>query len=198
MTQIFNGLHVDDKSDDDFHDIQVGLETTFRVPKRYTNLKIIGIGAQGIVCSAYDNVLGQKVAIKKLEPFNNIIFAKRAYREFSIIKLVNHRNLISLLNAFTPQQTADNFTDMYTYFYFSKVYIFSKHFYFSYLVMELMDSNLCQVTNMKLDHKTLSYLLYQLLCGIKFLNSNGIIHRVHNKSLKLNISLFFIKFLKRI
>lgn len=48
----------------------------------------------------------------------------------------------------------------------------------SYLVMELMDANLCQVIQMELDHERLSYLLYQMLCGIKHLHAAGIIHRV--------------------
>lgn len=47
-----------------------------------------------------------------------------------------------------------------------------------YLVMELMDANLCQVIQMELDHERLSYLLYQMLCGIKHLHAAGIIHRV--------------------
>lgn len=48
----------------------------------------------------------------------------------------------------------------------------------SYIVMELMDANLCQVIQMELDHERMSYLLYQMLCGIKHLHSAGIIHRV--------------------
>lgn len=47
-----------------------------------------------------------------------------------------------------------------------------------YIVMELMDANLCQVIQMELDHERLSYLLYQMLCGIKHLHAAGIIHRV--------------------
>lgn len=46
--------------------------------------------------------------------------------------------------------------------------------------MELMDANLCQVIQMDLDHERMSYLLYQMLCGIKHLHSAGIIHRVWN------------------
>ncbi|KAG0434824.1 hypothetical protein HPB47_018862 [Ixodes persulcatus] len=46
-----------------------------------------------------------------------------------------------------------------------------------YLVMELMDANLCQVIQMDLDHERMSYLLYQMLCGIKHLHLAGIIHR---------------------
>lgn len=45
--------------------------------------------------------------------------------------------------------------------------------------MELMDANLCQVIQMDIDHERMSYLLYQLLCGIKHLHSAGIIHRVN-------------------
>lgn len=53
--------------------------------------------------------------------------------------------------------------------------------------MELMDANLCQVIQMELDHERMSYLLYQMLCGIKHLHSAGIIHRVG----KQDISVFF-------
>jgi len=67
--------------------------------------------------------------------------------------------IIGLLNAFTPQRSLDEFQDVY-------------------LVMELMDANLCQVIQMDLDHERMSYLLYQMLCGIKHLHSAGIIHRV--------------------
>lgn len=44
--------------------------------------------------------------------------------------------------------------------------------------MELMDASLCQVIHMDLDHERMSYLLYQILCGIRHLHSVGIIHRV--------------------
>ena len=57
--------------------------------------------------------------------------------------------------------------------------------------MELMDANLCQVIQMELDHERISYLLYQMLCGIKHLHSAGIIHRVFINSFKIFI---FLKF----
>uniref|UniRef100_A0AC34GVH7 Stress-activated protein kinase JNK n=1 Tax=Panagrolaimus sp. ES5 TaxID=591445 RepID=A0AC34GVH7_9BILA len=46
-----------------------------------------------------------------------------------------------------------------------------------YLVMEYMDANLCQVIQMELDHERMSFLLYQMLCGIHHLHKSGIIHR---------------------
>jgi len=44
--------------------------------------------------------------------------------------------------------------------------------------MEYMDANLCQVIKMELDHERMSFLLYQMLCGIHHLHKAGIIHRV--------------------
>ncbi|CAM1298545.1 MAPK10 (predicted) [Pycnogonum litorale] len=141
-----------------FYTIDV-CDTRFTILKRYQNLKAIGSGAQGIVCAAYDSITQQNVAIKKLSrPFQNVTHAKRAYREFKLMKLVNHKNIIGLLNAFTPQKSLEDFQDVY-------------------LVMELMDANLCQVIQMDLDHERMSYLLYQMLCGIKHLHLAGIIHR---------------------
>ena len=166
------------KSSSHFYTIEVG-DTRFTILKRYQNLKPIGSGAQGIVCAAYDTVTQQNVAIKKLSrPFQNVTHAKRAYREFKLMKLVNHKNIIGkyynrngkvlnvliyqnllgLLNCFTPQKSLEEFLDLY-------------------IVMELMDANLCQVINMDLDHERMSYLLYQMLCGIKHLHLAGVIHR---------------------
>ncbi|KAK6293375.1 hypothetical protein J4Q44_G00357010 [Coregonus suidteri] len=142
----------------EFYSLDVG-DSTFKVLKRYQNLRPIGSGAQGIVCSAYDHNLERNVAIKKLSrPFQNQTHAKRAYRELVLMKCVNHKNIIGLLNVFSPQKSLEEFADVY-------------------IVMELMDANLCQVIQMELDHERLSYLLYQMLCGIKHLHNAGIIHR---------------------
>ncbi|PAA72747.1 hypothetical protein BOX15_Mlig028252g1 [Macrostomum lignano] len=141
-----------------FYNIEIG-DSTFCILERYQNLRPIGSGAQGVVCAAFDAIRGENVAIKKLaRPFQNVTHAKRAYREFVLMKLVNHKNIIGLLNAFTPQSSLDDFNEVY-------------------LVMELMDANLCQVIQMDLDHERMSYLLYQMLCGIKHLHSADIIHR---------------------
>ncbi|KAL9962779.1 hypothetical protein ACROYT_G031917 [Oculina patagonica] len=145
-------------SADMFYSIQVG-DTVFTVLKRYRNLQLIGSGAQGMVCSALDTTTGEKVAIKKLSrPFQNVTHAKRAFRELVLLKMVNHKNIIGLLNVFTPDRSFEEFQDLY-------------------LVTELMDASLVQVIQMDLDHERLSYLMYQMLCGVKHLHDAGIIHR---------------------
>ncbi|KAL5267981.1 hypothetical protein ACHWQZ_G004881 [Mnemiopsis leidyi] len=147
-------------SDTEFYSTTVPrADTDFTVPKRYSELKMIGRGAQGIVCSALDTQYGVKVAIKKfMKPFQTQIHAKRAFREIKLMQLLRHRNIISLLNLFTPSESIDGFTDMY-------------------VVMDLMDANLCRVVNTQLDHERVSYLLYQVLCAIRYMHSAGIIHR---------------------
>uniref|UniRef100_A0A8C7SN10 Stress-activated protein kinase JNK n=1 Tax=Oncorhynchus mykiss TaxID=8022 RepID=A0A8C7SN10_ONCMY len=152
------------KREKEYYSLDVG-DSTFTVLKRYQNLRPIGSGAQGIVCSAYDHNLERNVAIKKLSrPFQNQTHAKRAYRELVLMKCVNHKNVMDtcalhtfLCNVIHPP--------------FSSVSVLR------YIVMELMDANLCQVIQMELDHERLSYLLYQMLCGIKHLHAAGIIHR---------------------
>merc|ERR1712004_728369 len=81
-----------------FHTVEVG-ETAFTVLDRYQNLRQVGTGAQGVVAAAYDTKLKQNVAIKKLSrPFQNVTHAKRAYRELRLMSLVNHKNIIRLMN----------------------------------------------------------------------------------------------------
>ena len=80
-------------ADEHFHEVFLK-ETRLCILKRYTDLNVIGSGAQGLVLSAMDNVTNTQVAIKKLtRPFSNVTHAKRAYREFEIMNLVNHRNV---------------------------------------------------------------------------------------------------------
>ena len=50
-----------------------------------------------------------------------------------------------------------------------------------YIVMEAMDANLTRVIGLELDHDRISYLLYQLLCGLKHLHMADIIHRVRRR-----------------
>uniref|UniRef100_A0A0N4ZCA4 Stress-activated protein kinase JNK n=1 Tax=Parastrongyloides trichosuri TaxID=131310 RepID=A0A0N4ZCA4_PARTI len=142
-----------------FYDVTINDSTTLRIPRRYQNITPIGSGAQGCVYSAFDTIQRIPVAIKKLSrPFLNSTHAKRAYREFCLLNMVHHRNIISLFNAFTPQTMFEDFSDLY-------------------IVMEKMDATLQQVIQMQLDHERISYLLYQMLCGIKHLHAAGIIHR---------------------
>uniref|UniRef100_A0A8C4I530 mitogen-activated protein kinase n=1 Tax=Dicentrarchus labrax TaxID=13489 RepID=A0A8C4I530_DICLA len=81
--------------------------TVWEVPERYRDLKQVGTGAYGTVCSAWDRRAGAQVAIKKLHrPFQSKLFAKRAYRELRLLKHMRHENR-SFRGHFRPFLNAD-------------------------------------------------------------------------------------------
>ncbi|MED6290347.1 Mitogen-activated protein kinase 14A [Characodon lateralis] len=91
-------------------------KTIWEVPRRYQDLSPVGSGAYGSVCSAYDDKLGLKVAVKKLSrPFQSIIHAKRTYRELRLLKHMKHENVIGLLDVFTPATSLKEFKDVFKY-----------------------------------------------------------------------------------
>jgi Protein kinase domain. len=49
-----------------FNKISTYTGTTFVVDEKYEFIKLIGVGAYGVVCSALNKKTGQKVAIKKV------------------------------------------------------------------------------------------------------------------------------------
>jgi mitogen-activated protein kinase 1/3 len=68
----------------------------FEVGPRYTNLKYIGEGAYGMVVSGDDNQTLQRVAIKKLSPFEHQCFSQRTLREIKILARFKHENIINI------------------------------------------------------------------------------------------------------
>ncbi|CAL9702501.1 unnamed protein product [Knipowitschia caucasica] len=135
-------------------------KTTWDVLQTYTQLHPVGSGAYGTVCSAIDQKTAEKVAIKKLyRPFQSLIHAKRAYRELRLLRHIQHDNVISLLNVFTPASTLDTFQTFY-------------------MVMPFVAQDLGHIMKKKrLTDRIITYLFYQLLRGLKYIHSAGIIHR---------------------
>jgi mitogen-activated protein kinase 1/3 len=73
-------------------------DQVFEVGPRYTDLKYIGEGAYGMVVSGYDNRTSQRVAIKKLSPFEHQCFCQRTLREIKILARFKHENIINIQN----------------------------------------------------------------------------------------------------
>ncbi|KAJ8257742.1 hypothetical protein GJAV_G00189180 [Gymnothorax javanicus] len=140
-----------------FHREEIN-STVWEVPTKYRCLKQIGTGAYGTVCSSINDKTKEKVAIKKLHrPFQSEIFAKRAYRELRLLKHMKHENVIGLLDVFTPASDYEDFQDFY-------------------LVMPYMYTDLSKV-RMPLSEDRVQFLVYQMLCGLKYIHDAGIIHR---------------------
>ncbi|CAB1414296.1 unnamed protein product [Pleuronectes platessa] len=135
-------------------------KTVWEVPERFQNLTPVGSGAYGSVCSAYDVVLRQKVAVKKLSrPFQSLIHSRRSYRELRLLKHMKHENVIGLLDVFSPAATLEDFNELY-------------------LVTNLMGADLNNIVKFqRLSDEHVQFLIYQLLRGLKYIHSAGLIHR---------------------
>ncbi|PWN52824.1 Pkinase-domain-containing protein [Violaceomyces palustris] len=134
----------------------------FNVGSRYKVCDVIGEGAYGVVCSAIHRSTGQKVAIKKIQPFDHQMFALRTLRELKLLRYFQEcdvsENIISILDIVKPS-TFDNFTEVY-------------------LIQELMETDLHRVIRtQELSDDHAQYFTYQTLRALKPMHSADVIHR---------------------
>lgn len=95
--------------------------TTFTIDKKYSDLKAIGKGSYGVVCSALDGSTGKRIAIKKITPMaKHVTDAKHVLREIRLMRhMGKHENIITLEDLIV-REAADEL----------------------YIIMELLDTDL--------------------------------------------------------
>uniref|UniRef100_A0A5K3EJC8 Mitogen-activated protein kinase n=1 Tax=Mesocestoides corti TaxID=53468 RepID=A0A5K3EJC8_MESCO len=122
--------------------------------------KGLGYGAFGVVWSVIDPRDGRKVALKRIpRVFHNPITAKRVYRELKMLSMLHHDNIVTLVDVVK----SDNYSS------FDEVY----------LLFELMQTDLHKiiVSPQPLSSDHVKIFLYQILRGLRYLHSAGIVHR---------------------
>ncbi|XP_013405440.1 serine/threonine-protein kinase NLK isoform X2 [Lingula anatina] len=120
----------------------------------------IGYGAFGVVWSVTDPRDGKRVALKKMpNVFQNLISAKRVYRELKMLCMFKHENVLSALDILQPPHID----------FFEEIYV----------VTELMQSDLHKiiVSPQPLTSDHVKVFLYQILRGVKYLHCARILHR---------------------
>ena len=145
----------------------------FHIPRWYTGLQPVGRGAFGLVCKAnvvpgvspagtnayFGRLENPVVAIKKLgadTAFQDAYHAKQVYREISLLKQLTHPNLIKLVDLFISPVG-----DLY-------------------IVTEAMECDLAAILradSFELTEQHVQFISYQILCGLKYLHSGGVLHR---------------------
>lgn len=129
--------------------------TTFETTSRYSDLQPVGTGTFSLVCSAEDQFSGQRVAVKKIKKaFSSSASSKRTYRELKLMRHLKHENIISLIDVFiSPLEDV-------------------------YIVTDLLDIDLQRLLALRsLEKKFVQYFLYQILRGLKYIHSAGVVHR---------------------
>ncbi|KAL8486319.1 hypothetical protein ACS0TY_022650 [Phlomoides rotata] len=127
---------------------------------RYRIEEVVGKGSYGVVCSAYDTHVGEKVAIKKINDiFEHVSDATRILREIKLLRLLRHPDIVEIKHILLPPSRRE-FKDIY-------------------VVFELMESDLHQVikANDDLTPEHYQFFLYQLLRGMKFIHTANVFHR---------------------
>lgn len=123
---------------------------------------ILGEGGYGVVFSAMHKTTGQRVAVKRVAPFEHPLLAVRTMRELRLLRFFNEHsqceNIIRLLDIVVP---GDRFS-------YQDVY----------LVQELMESDLYRVMHTQaLTYDHAQYFTYQILRGLKTIHAAGVLHR---------------------
>lgn len=147
------------KTTDDYNFYTV-FDTGFTVDKRYIIKEPAGSGAYGTVVIADDTKKGEQVAIKKIErAFEHKLFTKRTLRELIILRLLNHENVVQLKTIQKPEDP-DKFDEIYA-------------------VFEVMETDLGSIvkSSQELSIAHIQFFLYQVLRGMKYVHSAGILHR---------------------
>jgi serine/threonine protein kinase len=136
----------------------------FEVDARYEILDPLGQGAYGFVVAAKDLEAEDPdhnlVAIKKIEKaFDHKVFTQRTLRELKIQRLLNHDNIIGMKTIMKPR-SLEEFDDIY-------------------LVNDVMETDLGQIikSSQPLSDDHIQFFLYQILRGLKYIHSAGILHR---------------------
>ncbi|VDN91306.1 unnamed protein product [Brugia pahangi] len=135
-------------------DVKFNLDNT-----PYKSIENIGTGTYGVVCKAFDQRNDRKVAIKKItRAFSIAVLLKRSLREIRILRCLRHENIVTMHDVFAAP---------------------GSHGLDVYMVLDLMETDLHQIIHSRQDltNQHYQYFLYQILRGLKYLHSVGIMHR---------------------
>lgn len=127
---------------------------------RYKPIKISGYGSYGIVIQALDLINNQLVAVKKINHlFENLGDAKRILREITLLRFMHNKFLVQLLGI-EYDKNNENFDTIY-------------------LIFEYLPFDLEKIikTSRYLSMNEVKSIIYQILCGVKYIHSCAVLHR---------------------
>lgn len=148
----------------EYHSFVINKAIKFYVYKYYKPKSLVGQGATAVVCSCVDTRSGRIVAIKRIDDvYADLEFMKQCLREIRCMKLFRlHPNLLSVEAIIEPMSASKGGGEIY-------------------VVSECMQTNLRHLLNRpvkdQFTEEQITYLMYQIICGINYMHSAGILHR---------------------
>jgi mitogen-activated protein kinase 1/3 len=135
-------------------------DINWKVGPDYEIIKQLGAGSYGMVCEARHIPTGERVAIKHVSKiFDDIVDCKRLLREISILRYLNHPNVVKIREIIKP----DNFET------FNELYV----------VMEHAQSDLKKLvkSSIHLSHEHIQMIVYNTIAGLSYIHSANVLHR---------------------
>jgi mitogen-activated protein kinase 1/3 len=132
----------------------------WEVGTNYEIIKQIGSGSYGFVVEATQKSTNKKVAIKRFNNiFEDLIDCKRILREVTLLRKLKHPNLITIVDIIEPKEP-ETFETLY-------------------IVMDYCQSDLKKLfkSPIHLQNIHIQTLIYNVLCGLKYLHSAEVLHR---------------------
>jgi serine/threonine protein kinase len=135
---------------------------------------------------AMDEVMKTLVNIRQDNvPYSNETNYRKIVRELELCVKLFHKNIINILNLFSPQHSSTNFTSFFIVYNFM-----------DYTLSHLIETrDWLQQRNKSTGAERLSFIAFQLFCAVDYLHKAGICHRdlrpetvMVNKKCRLKVS----------
>lgn len=130
--------------------------------------------------SALHKPSGQKVAIKKITPFDHSMFCLRTLREMKLLRYFNHENIISILDIQKPRNY-ESFTEVYLIqvrLLPTNSTTLTVQSLLRTSFQELMETDMHRVIRTQdLSDDHCQYFIYQTLRALKAMHSANVLHR---------------------
>lgn len=127
---------------------------------KYELTRKLGKGTYGSVFEARDTASNERLAIKNVKSiFEDLTEAKHMLREICILRSLNHPNIVKIKDIIIPPNS-ENYNNVF-------------------IAMEFADADLKKLCKSPtyLDHSQVRFLLYQAICGCRYMHSANIMHR---------------------
>ena len=134
---------------------------------RFSKLKSVGEGSYGYVFKATERETGERVALKVISGASRTTYSiKRTLRELTILRMCRHNSVVNVMEVLAPAELP-------------QLHVEDGDLIYSMELLEIDLASLLLQPELRQGWSPhhVRFLLYQLVAGVAFLHSRGVLHR---------------------